>query len=57
MMAFANILQMILMRWLSNSSFTVDIPLTSLVFTVMILLFTRLLIENKRLREDNNLFI
>jgi len=45
------------MRWLSNINVTVDIPIISIAFTVMILLFSRLLIENKKLRDDNNLFI
>ena len=55
--AAANIIQIAVMRWLSNINVTVDIPIISIAFTVMILLFSRLLIENKKLRDDNNLFI
>lgn len=55
--AAANIIQIAVMRRLSNINVTVDIPVISIAFTVMILLFSRLLIENKRLRDDNDLFI
>lgn len=55
--AASNLLQIALMQWLSNVSVTVEIPVISIAFTVMILLFSRLLIENKRLRDDNSLFI
>ncbi len=55
--AASNLLQIALMRWLSNVSVTVEIPVISIAFTVMILLFSRLLMENKRLRDDNSLFI
>lgn len=53
----SNLMQIVLMRWLSNVSVTVEIPVISIAFTVMILLFSRLLMENKRLRDDNSLFI
>ena len=55
--AFINILQIILMRWLSNVATTVDIPIISIVFVGIVLLLSRLLVENKRLRDDNSLFI
>lgn len=55
--AAINIIQIAMMRWLSNINVTVNIPVVSIAFTVMILLFSRLLIENKSLRDDNNLFI
>lgn len=55
--AASNIIQIVFMRWLANVSVIVDIPIISIVFIVLILLFARLLIENKRLRDDNNLFI
>ena len=42
---------------LTNFSATVEIPLASIIFTAVILLFSRLLAENKTLREDNGLFI
>ena len=55
--AASNIIQIVFMRWLANVSVIVDIPIISIVFIVLILLFARLLIENKRLRDDNSLFI
>lgn len=55
--AAANLLQVAVMHWLSNISVTVDIPIVSMAFTVMVLLFSHLLVENKELREDNELFI
>ena len=36
---------------------SMDIPVVSMAFVIMILLLTRLLIENKKLRDDNSLFI
>lgn len=55
--AASNIIRIAAMRWLSDITVTADIPIVSIVFSVMILLFSRLLIENKRLRDDNSLFI
>lgn len=52
-----NLIQIVLMRWLSNVNVTAEVPVISLAFTVMILLFSRILIENKKLRDDNSLFI
>lgn len=55
--AVTDVIQIFVMRWLSNASFTANIPIIDITFVVMILLFSRLLIDNKRLRDDNNLFI
>ena len=55
--AASNIVQICLMRRLTDLSVTVNIPILSIALTVLILLFARLLIENKRLRDDNSLFI
>ena len=55
--AFINILQILLMRWLSSVASTVAIPIISIVFVGIVLLLSRLLVENKRLRDDNSLFI
>lgn len=55
--AFMNILQFFLMRWLSNVATTVNIPIGSIVFVGIVLLLSRLLVENKRLHDDNSLFI
>ncbi|MBR6477789.1 MAG: hypothetical protein IKS85_05015, partial [Lachnospiraceae bacterium] len=52
-----NLIQIVAMRWLSNVLVSLEIPVISIAFVVMILLFTRLLIENKKLQDDNNLFI
>lgn len=55
--AVFNVLQVLLMRWLSNVATTVNIPIMSIVFVGIVLLLSRLLAENKRLRDDNSLFI
>ena len=52
-----NLIQVILARFLTNLSFRAEIPVLSLVLTVLLLLFARLVIENKKLRDDNSLFI
>ena len=55
--AFINILQIFLIRWLSSVATTVNIPISSIVFVGIVLLLSRLLIENKQLRDDNSMFI
>ena len=45
------------MPGLTDLNVTVDIPVVSIVFVAVILLFARLLVENRQLREDNSLFI
>lgn len=55
--AVFNVLQIILMRWLTNVATTVEIPVISIMFAGVVLLLSRLLIENKQLRDDNSLFI
>ena len=55
--ALINIIQMVFMQLLTNIYVTVDVPVVSMAFVIMILLLTRLLIENKKLRDDNSLFI
>lgn len=55
--AAVNLLQVLVARFLTNLSFRAEIPLLSLVLTVLLLLFARLVIENKKLRDDNSLFI
>lgn len=55
--AILNILQVAFMKYLSNIHTHVDIPVVSIVFALMILLVSRLLVENRNLRDDNDLFI
>lgn len=55
--ALQHVVQLLLMPGLTNLNVTVDIPVVSIVFVAVILLFTRLLVENRQLREDNSLFI
>ena len=55
--ALLHIVQLFLLPYLSDANAAVDIPVTSIFLVVVILLFSRLLIENKRLREDNSLII
>ena len=52
-----NVLQIVLMRHLSNMEVNADVPIISIAFTLGVLLASRLLVENKRLRDDNDLFI
>lgn len=52
-----NLLQLALAPWLSDIDLTVRLPLPSLAFALAALLLSRLLEENKRLQEDNELFI
>lgn len=52
-----NVLQIVLMRHLPNIAVNVDVPVISIAFTLVVLLASRLLVENKRLRDDNDLFI
>ena len=52
-----NVVQLLLSNWLSNISVSVDIPFISLAFVLLILLLSRLIAENRRLRDDNDLFI
>jgi hypothetical protein len=52
-----NILQLVLSRWLSDIAVSVDIPIMSIAFVLSVLLISRLITENMRLRNDNDLFI
>lgn len=52
-----NIIQLALVGQLSNVSISVNIPVLSLAFVLAVLLLTRLIVENRRLRDDNQLFI
>jgi hypothetical protein len=52
-----NVLQLVLSRWLSDIAVNVDIPIMSIAFVLAVLLASRLIAENRRLREDNDLFI
>lgn len=57
LIAIFNILQIVFMKKLLNVQTTVEIPVVEIVFALMILLLSRLLVENRTLREDNDLFI
>ncbi len=52
-----NVLQVVLMRSLSSVAAQADVPVINIVFLAIVLLLSRLLVENKELREDNSLFI
>ena len=49
-----NILQLMFSEALSSISTSLQIPVFSIAFT---LLFTRIIVENRKLRDDNDLFI
>ena len=55
--AALNVLQLVLSQWLSDIAVSVDVPIMSIVFVLAILLVSRLISENRRLRDDNDLFI
>ena len=55
--AVVNAAQLLFLPRLSQADTAVEFPLISIVFTLILLLLSRLLVENKRLREDNDLFI
>lgn len=55
--AAANTVHILLIKHISNFSVSLNIPLVSIGFTVAVLLCARLLIENKQLNDDNELFI
>ncbi len=52
-----NIIQILLMPRLTNVSTTAEIPVISIVLVTLILLASRLLVENRQLREESSLFI
>lgn len=51
------LLQLLLMRLLRSTSFTLTLPLGAMALCLGTLLLTRLVQENRRLRQDNDLFI
>lgn len=55
--ALVNLVQMLFARNLTNIEVVVDLPVDSLLFVIIMFLLSCLLIENKRLKDDNNLFI
>lgn len=52
-----NLLQLLLSRFLSDISIHVEIPVVSLVFSLLLLILSRLIVENRKLQNDNDLFI
>lgn len=52
-----NLLYLLLSPTLLNISLSLNIPVVSIAFALLLLLFSRLIVENRRLREDNDLFI
>ena len=52
-----NLLQLLFARQIHNISFSLDIPLLSVAFVLAALLLARYIEENKRLKDDNDLFI
>lgn len=55
--AVLNVIQLILCHFLTDISVKVDIPVVSLAFILLILILSRLVVENRRLQSDNDLFI
>jgi len=52
-----NIVQVLCARWLTSVNLTVDIPVFELTLVLVALLASRLLSENKQLKDDNEMFI
>ena len=55
--ALLHIIQILLLPSLTDVKSILDIPLLQIVFVLVILLLSRLLIENKELKDDNSMFI
>ena len=55
--AVVNAAQLLFLPRLSQADTAVELPLISIVFTLILLLLSRLLVANTRLREDTALFI
>ena len=55
--AVIHIIQLALFPNLTDVKATAELPLSSIVFVLVILLLSRLLTENKELRDDNSMFI
>lgn len=55
--ALFNVLQILFASQLTDVSVNVTIPVTSLAFVLAVLLVSRLIAENRRLQDDNDLFI
>ena len=55
--ALQHVVQLVLLPHVTDANASVDIPMVSIAFVVVILLFSRLLVENKQLRDDNSMFI
>ena len=56
-LAVVNLAQTVFLKTLPNSSVTSDVPLLGIVFFVLSLALTRLVEVNRRLKDDNDLFI
>lgn len=55
--AALNVIQLLLSRLVSNVYTELDIPVVSLVFVLLILILSRLVVQNRKLKNDNDLFI
>lgn len=55
--AVLNGVQLIACHFLTDISVNVDIPVVSLAFILLILILSRLVVENRMLQSDNDLFI
>ena len=55
--ALVQVLQVCLLPSLTDVTALAQIPLLNIFFVLVILLLSRLLIENKQLKDDNSLFI
>ncbi len=54
---FVNAVHIVLLQYCSDFTVSLNIPIVSLAFVLGALLFARLIIENRQLREDNEMII
>jgi len=57
LVVISNLVQILMLRRATDIEVLANVPIVSILFFVMVLLLSRLLIENKELRDDNSLFI
>ena len=55
--AFYNLFQLLCRNWMTDVNIQLSIPLFSILFVLVALLFARLLEDNRKLKQDNDLFI
>lgn len=55
--ALYNLFQLLCRKWMTDVNIQLSVPLFSILFVLAALLFARLLEDNRKLKQDNDLFI